>query len=134
MKGIWKKILIFGAVAGVGYLGYKTFRIVNDISKLTKTLPDFLKDILDEKPKVNINIRLNSLSIAIGLSSEAYENIDIDLDDQIQNYIIDYYPNLAKLKITTQKYIKSSVDEDDELQNKADNVADYETVDVDEDR
>jgi len=126
MKGIWKKLIIVGAVAGVGYLGFKAYKIINDIVKLSKTLPDFLKDSLDERPKVNINMRLNSLSVAIGLSAEAYENLSFDLDDLIQNYIIDYYPNLAKLKITTQKYIKSSVDDDEP---RADGTADYETVD-----
>jgi len=134
MKDLWKKILLVGAIAGVGYLGYKGYRIVNDMVKLNKTLPDFLKDFLDERPKVSVNMRFNSLSIAVGLSAEAYENINFDLDDQIQNYIIDYYPTLAKLKITTQKYIKSAVTEEEELQDSASRVDDYETIDIDDGR
>ena len=105
---------------------------MNEIIKLKKTLPDYLKDIIDERPKIDISIRLNSISIAVGLSADVFETIDFDLDEQIQNYIFDYYPSIAKLKITTQKYIKNSSLEDDydNIIDK-DNVEEYETVDED---
>jgi hypothetical protein len=55
-------------------------------------------------------MRLNSLAIAVGMSAEAYESLNFDLSDQIQSYISDYYPCLAKLKIMVTKYIKAADD------------------------
>lgn len=109
MKNFWKNMFTIGAIAGVGYLGFKGYQRMSDIIKLSKTLPDYLKDLLDEKPSVDINMRLNSLSLAVGLTPDTFENINFDLESQISRYIIDYYPSLAKLKISIHKYIKSSV-------------------------
>jgi len=110
MKRFWKSLFTISAVAGIGYLGFKGYQRVNDVLKMTKTLPDYLQDILNEKPKISINMRLNSLSVAVGLTEETYENLNFDLDDQINRYIFDYYPNLAKLRIVTTTYIKASAD------------------------
>ncbi len=109
MSSIWKKVFTFGAIAGFGYLGFKGYQRMSEIIKLSKTLPDYLTDLLDEKPNVDINMRLNSLSLAIGLSPETFENLNFDLDSQINRYIADYYPSLSKLNISTHKYIKSSI-------------------------
>jgi hypothetical protein len=134
MKGFWKKAIAVVVVAGVAYLGYKTYKIVNDMIRLKRSLPDYLKDLLDEKPKIDVNMRFNSLSIAVGLSAEAFENLEIDLDDHIQSYILEYFPCLAKLKITTQKYIKATNDDDHyDMRKDANNVEDYDTVEVDTD-
>jgi hypothetical protein len=113
MKGFFKSLLTIGAVAGVAYLGYKAYKIIDEIMKLKKTLPDYLKDLLDEKPTVDVSIKLNSITLAIGLSAETFENLDFDLDEQVQSYIFDYYPSITKLRITTQKYIKTSVVDED---------------------
>ena len=114
MKGFWKNLITVGAIAGAGYLGFKGYQRISDIIKLSKTLPEYLHDLLDEKPKIDINMRLNSMSVAVGLTSETYENIDFDLDKQIQRYIMDYYPSLGKLKISTHKYIRTSDSYQDE--------------------
>ena len=129
MKGLWKNLMVIGALAGVGYLGYKAYRVVSNMVKLNKTLPDYLKDILDERPKVDVHLRFNSLSIAIGLTADTFETIDFDLDEQVESYIVDYYPGLAKFKINVQKYIRSSVEDEKREENR---VRDYETVDVDD--
>ncbi|MCK9329296.1 MAG: hypothetical protein PHY08_05950 [Candidatus Cloacimonetes bacterium] len=108
MKNFFKKIFTIGAIAGVGYLGFKGYTRISEVIKLSKTLPDYLADLLDEKPNVDINMRLNSMSIAVGVTADTYENINFDLDSQINRYIVDYYPGLSKLNISTHKYIKSS--------------------------
>jgi hypothetical protein len=130
MKGLFKGIVIVGAIVGIGYLGYRAYQVISDMTKLRRTLPDFLKDLLDERPQVDVNLRLNSLSIAIGMSTEAYEALDFDLNEQVMNFVVDYYPVLAKLKITTQKYIKSS-DSTLDARNEVNTVEDYDTVEVD---
>ena len=128
MKGIWKNLMIVGALAGVGYLGYKAYCVVNNMVKLSKTLPDYLKDILDERPKVDVHLRFNSLSIAIGLTADTFESLDFDLDEQVECYIQDYYPRLAKFRINVQKYIKAATEE----QIKDKRESEYETVDVED--
>ena len=128
MKGFWKKVITVGAIVGVSYLGYKAYRIVNSMNKLSKTLPDYLKTLLDEKPKVDVNLKINCISIAIGLSADTFENISFDLVEQIHCYIADYYPSLAKLKFNVQQYVRSENDSYDV----SDDEAEYETVDSDE--
>ena len=107
MKKFFKGLLTVGAIAGIGYLGFKGYQRVSEVMKLSKTLPDYLQDLLGEKPKISINMRLNSLSVAVGLSAKTYENLNFDLAEQIQCYISDYYPCLGKLKVVVTKYIKA---------------------------
>jgi hypothetical protein len=121
MKGFWKSLFTIGAVAGVGYLGFKGYRRVSDVMKMSKTLPDYLNDLLEERPKVDINMRLTSLSVAIGLTAETYEKVNVELDEQIDRYINDYYPNLAKLRLSVTKYIKSA---DEEIEEEEDEECD----------
>ena len=114
MKKFFKGLITVGALAGLSYLGFKGYKRFDEMMKLSKTLPDFLFDLLGEKPKINLSQKLNSLSIAVGLSAEGYENLKIDLEEQIDNYIADYYPNTAKLRLTITKYIKAAEIEEDE--------------------
>ena len=113
MKKFFKGLITVGALAGLSYLGFKGYKRIDEIMKLSKTLPDFLFDLLGEKPKINISQKLNSLSIAVGLSTEGYENLKIDLEEQIDNYIADYYPSIGKLRLTITKYIKSADEEEE---------------------
>ena len=108
MSKFWKGLLTIGAIAGVGYLGLKAYQRISFTSKLSSTLPEYLEDILDEKPKINVNCGIKSLTIAVGMSSDTFENLNFDLDEQIISYISDYYPCLSKLKINITKYIRTS--------------------------
>jgi hypothetical protein len=118
MRKFLKNLFTLGAFAGAAFLGYKTYQRISNTARLAKTLPDYLEDMLDEKPKINVNTGLMSISIAVGLSSETYETLNFDMDEQIVSYITDYYPALGKLKINVTKYIRTSnieLDYDDEL-------------------
>ena len=115
MKKIFKSVITVGVLAGLSYIGFKGYKRINDVIKMSKTLPDYLRDILGERPKIDINQKLNSLSIAVGLSAEGYENLVVDLEEQIDNYILDYYPSLVKLRLTITKYIKAQETEEDEI-------------------
>ena len=112
MKKFFKSVIAVGAVAGLSYLGFKGYKRLNDVTKMSKTLPDHLNELLGETPKVDINQKLNSLSIAVGLTANTYENLVIDLEEQIDSYVTDYYPNLSKLKLTITKYIKADEEEE----------------------
>jgi len=115
MNKFFKGLFTIGAIAGIGYIGFKGYQRVSEVIKMSKTLPDYLQDLLNEKPKISINMRLNSLAIAVGMSAETYESLNIDLTEQIQCYISDYYPSIAKLKISVTKYIKAADDAECEI-------------------
>jgi hypothetical protein len=87
---------------------------VNSIVKLSKSLPDYLENIIEESPKVSITMKLNSMKISIGLSQEAYDK-NYDLETHIKEYIEDFYPALAKLQAEINTYIKDN-DDDDEVE------------------
>ncbi|MCL2064559.1 MAG: hypothetical protein FWG98_09355 [Candidatus Cloacimonetes bacterium] len=126
MKKFWKNLFTVGAIAGGAYVGFKGYQRVSSLNKMSKTLPDYLEDLIDERPKINVNMSFNSLSIAIGLSSFAIENIDFDLDEQVNRYIIDYYPCLSKMRINISQYIKSSGEDKYDLEDEFYNVQDVE--------
>ena len=111
MKRFWKNFFTIGALAGGAYIGFKGYQRLSSVNKMSRTLPDYLEDLIDEKPKIKVNLGFNSLSIAVGLSSFALENIDFDLEDHITRYVIDYYPCLANLKITISQYIRAVADD-----------------------
>ncbi|HPM01985.1 MAG TPA: hypothetical protein PK816_07490 [Candidatus Cloacimonadota bacterium] len=114
MKGFWKKLLTVTALAGVSYVGFQGYKRVNSIVKLSKSLPDYLENIIEESPKVSITMKLNSMKISIGLSQEAYDK-NYDLETHIKEYIEDFYPALAKLQAEINTYIKDN-DDDDEVE------------------
>jgi|GEM_PF-2443518 len=130
MRGFWKKLFTIGAIAGVGYIGLKGYQRISSVSKMAKTLPDYLGDLLDEKPRVDVNLGLNSLSIAVGLSATVLERIDFDLDEQIKRYIIDFYPFLSKHKISISKYIRTSDEDDFDVDDDYSDIKDAEQCDT----
>ncbi len=113
MKGFWKKMLTITALAGVSYVGFQGYKRVNSIVKLSKSLPDYLENIIEESPKVSITMKLNSIRISIGLSQEAYDK-NYDLDTHIKEYIEDFYPALAKLQAEVSTYIKDNDNDEEE--------------------
>jgi hypothetical protein len=113
MKGFWKKLLTVTALAGISYVGFKGYKRVNSIIKLSKSLPDYLENIIEETPKVSISMMLKSIKISIGLSQAAFDK-NIDLETHIKEYIEDFYPALAKLECLVSTYIKDEDDDDEE--------------------
>ena len=119
MKGFWKKLLTVTALAGVSYVGFQGYKRVNSIVKLSKSLPDYLENIIEESPKVSITMKLNSMKISIGLSQEAYDK-NYDLETHIKEYIEDFYPALAKLQAEINTYIKDNDDVDEVEESETD--------------
>ncbi len=115
MKGFWKKLLTVAAISGAAYVGVKGYKKVTSIVKLSKSLPDYLENMLDEKPKISISMALKSLKISVGITQVAFDK-EVDLVTHIKEYVEDFYPSLSCLSIEVNTYVKSEepVDDDDE--------------------
>ena len=100
MKKIVKTILWVGGSGLVAYQAFRATKAIMGVRKLDKTLPEFLENIYGERPKVDINLMMNvSTVMVIKLSFSA----DLlakspDIEDEVRDYIRDFYPGLAKYK------------------------------------
>lgn len=95
MKKFFKGLLIVGGVALAAQFGLKTYKRINGTVKLSKSLPEFLNNVYGEMPEMNINRTMNSLKIKIGFSQDILDKHS-DIENTVQEYIDDFYPELAK--------------------------------------
>lgn len=98
MSKFVKKALWIGAISAVGYAGFKMYQKVSAISKLSKSLPEFLNNVYGEKPKININMVLSSVSISVGFKQDVIDNNE-DIQTTVTEYIEDFYPVLSKIRL-----------------------------------
>lgn len=94
-------LFILLVVAGLGFFSYKYLRKLLEFFKLVKTLPEYLRDIIGEKPTVHFTFSFSKLILQVGLSKTVKER-EKNLVEVIENYITDFYPDLttAKIEIT----------------------------------
>jgi hypothetical protein len=98
MKKFFKALLIIGGAALAANFGLKAYKKINGTVKLSKSLPEFLNNVYGELPEMNISRTLNSLSIKIGFSQELLDKHS-DIENTVQEYIDDFYPELSKNSI-----------------------------------
>jgi hypothetical protein len=98
MSKFFKKVLWIGALSAVGYAGFKMYQRVSAVAKLSKSLPEFLNNVYGEKPKININMVLSSISISVGFKQDVIDNNE-DIQTTVSEYIEDFYPVLSKIKL-----------------------------------
>jgi hypothetical protein len=114
MKRIYKTFLWIGGSALVAYQAYRATRAILGARKLDHALPEFLENIYGERPKVDINIAMNVgtvMSITIKFSP-ALLSKSPDIEDEVRDYIRDFYPALAKFK-TRIKLMPIEIEEQD---------------------
>lgn len=105
MKNFFKGLLIVGGVALAAQFGLKTYKRINGTVKLSKSLPEFLNNVYGEMPEMNINRTMNSLKIKIGFSQEILDKHS-DIENTVQEYIDDFYPELAKNSVDINVHLK----------------------------
>lgn len=105
MKKFFKGLLVIGGVALAAQFGLKAYKRINGTVKLSKSLPEFLNNVYGELPEVNINQALNSLSIKIGFTQEILDKHS-DIENTVQEYIDDFYPDLAKVSVEINIHLK----------------------------
>lgn len=94
MKAFCKKIFGYALFALLIMIGYKFYIRAKSVMKLNKTLPDYLKNIFGEKPRMNLSRAFRSLEIDLVFSKEALAKDD-NIEETVIEYIEDFYPGLS---------------------------------------
>ncbi len=94
----FKKICGYIILVVIGFLGYTLFRKIKAVVELSKTLPQYLKNILGEKPKFDFNMNLHRIIMTFHLSPDVLKK-NPDLKETILDYINDFYPVLSSKRI-----------------------------------
>ena len=111
MKNFFKTVLLIGGTALAASFGYKAYKRINGIVKLSKSLPEFLNNVYGEKPKLGINRTFNTMAIKAGFSQEIIDK-HTDIETTIREYIDDFYPELAKCSVDISVYVKGEEEEE----------------------
>jgi hypothetical protein len=100
MKGSFGKLLKIAFIGTIGYIGFKVYKKIRAAIDLDKTLPQYLENVIGEKPEVNITYTLNEYTVSVCFSKEILEK-NKDLETTVRDYICDFYPilNIEKIKI-----------------------------------
>jgi len=104
----FKTLFVVGGTALAGYFGLKLYRIVSNITKLHKSLPEFLNNVYGEKPALHINHNLKTATIKVGFSQAVIDKHN-DIETTVREYVDDFYPELAKSTITIEVFVKSEM-------------------------
>ncbi|MEA1972517.1 MAG: hypothetical protein U9N34_04380, partial [Candidatus Cloacimonadota bacterium] len=106
--------------------GYKFYAKMKSVMKLSKTLPDYLKNIFGEKPRMNLNMTFNSLEIKLIFSKETLAKED-DLENTVLEYIEDFYPALSLRRLNIDIEAEEVETEDLETKGSEDKTEKEET-------
>jgi hypothetical protein len=100
MKGSFGKLLKIAFIGAIGYVGFRVYEKIRAAIELDKTLPQYLENVIGEKPEVNITYTLNEYTVNVCFSKEILAK-NKDLETTIRDYISDFYPmlNIDKIKI-----------------------------------
>lgn len=116
MKRIYKTLLWVGGSTLVAYQAFRATRAILAAKKLDSALPEFLENIYGERPAVDINVAMNLgtiMTVKITFSPELLAKSP-DIEDEVRDYIRDYYPTLAKFKIRIKLLPKAEEPQDHE--------------------
>ena len=85
---------------------------------LDKTLPLYLGNVTEEKPKIKVSFAFKKLTIELEFSKGTLEK-NADLEATILEYIKDFYPDLGKcavsLKIVEKEVIAETPEKKEEV-------------------
>lgn len=112
MNKFFKNVIVLGGIALATHFGLKTYKRINGIAKLSKSLPEFLNNVYGEKPKCSFTSSMNMLSIKLGFPQEILDK-HTDIETTVQEYIDDFYPELAKCTIDIDVYAKTTDEGED---------------------
>jgi hypothetical protein len=114
MGSLCKKILKYGLVAFGTYAGIKLYSIGKAIVRVSKTLPEFVKNLYGEKPKFTLDSKnIINIQIKLGFPKNVVENND-DIQETVIEYIQDFYPALSNCKVNVEIYELDATDDNSE--------------------
>lgn len=99
----FKKLFIYATLTWAGFYAYKKISQSKEVFKLSKSLPKYLETVVDCKNKLTVNLSMGkTLTIKVGFKKEEVDQVEIE--SIILEYIEDFYPALAKLRIDVDIY------------------------------
>lgn len=99
-----KVLLILFFIGLIGFFSYKHLKRIFEFLKLVKTLPEYLRDIIGVKPKIDFSLNYPlQMSLKIGLAKSIKER-ETNLHEVIESYINDFYPDLTGIKLDIKIY------------------------------
>ena len=108
----FKTLFVLGGTALAGYFGLKLYKKISAITKLHKSLPEFLNNVYGEKPALHINHNLKTMTVKVGFAQEILDK-HTDIQSTVKEYIDDFYPELTKGEINIEIYAKGNEPEDE---------------------
>lgn len=107
MSRTFKFFLKFAFLSGLGYLGYRIFRLIKDAIELEKFLPKFFESHLGEKPEINLAITFNQTTLTAKFSKGTLEK-NPNLEQSILDYVNNYYSSfcMKKFKVILQEKVE----------------------------
>ena len=91
-------LLCFGSLI---YIGYKGYYYVTGIINISRELPVYLKNVIGERPSMNINVVFNKMMIDLSFSADTI-NEHPDIAETTMEYITRYYPIFRKNRINIE--------------------------------
>lgn len=110
-------LFCWGALA---YLFYKIYRYVTAIINISKELPVYLKNVIGDRPGMNLNIVFNRMIVVLSFCEDTI-NEHPDIAEMAKEYIGRYDPIFRQDHITVQ-IIETACDkkaEDTEIEEPA---------------
>lgn len=101
-KTFWLSFFSF-----VGYFGVKLSKKIIAIKNITKTLPQYIENVVGEKPEFDLTSTMKTISLDIGFSKKTYKKL-VDLETTVREYINDFYPVFPDEKVLINIYEKIS--------------------------
>jgi len=107
-----KKFFTLILITSIGYLFMKFYQIFKGLIELDKTLPQYLGNIIGEKPEVSIQASLNRITVIVKYSKDIIKKND-GLDNIVTDYVTDFYPifKAAHLKVIIKEASEKTEEE-----------------------
>lgn len=99
MGKIIKKTLCFGLVSFLLYIFFRLYLKIRAAVNLNSSLPEYIKNVYEEEVEVDITIALKKLTINLKGSKELREKGKM-IVKTVENYLVDFYPELNLKYIT----------------------------------
>ncbi len=105
MKKGFKKFFWMTFISSLAYFGNKAYKRIIGIKNISKTLPQYLENVIGEKPEFDLISTLKTIKLSIGLSKKTYDKL-VDMESTVREYIRDFYPVFPDDKVEIDIYVK----------------------------
>ena len=92
MRKFFRNVFVFAFWSGLTFVGFKIYKKIKAVIMLDKTLPLYLGNVVEEKPKIKVNFAFKKLTLDVEFSKNTLDK-NKDLETTIIDYINDFYPD-----------------------------------------